>query len=193
MISPCCSLLLHESGGSMKQDPRKLRHTTHHQDLPERVTVIRPRHPFEGRSLEFIRTMHRKGRLYLILILPDGSKSLIPADWTDFVSVPVPRQALSVQATGALGSVKDLLHTRAITAALLNRLAAITSEAAEKECPLAEKPSESLRSASRRKLSLGSPAGRATASGHRHPGTADRQRHPTPRRAEGGCMNPERE
>ncbi len=128
--------------------------------------------------------MHRRGRLYLILILPDGSKSLIPADWTDFASETRPRQVLSVQATATLGSVEDLLHTRAITDALLNRLAAITSEAVE-ESPLAEKPSESLRSASRRNLSLGSPAGRATASGHRHPGTADRQRRPTPRRGEG--------
>ena len=147
--------------------------------------VIRSRHPFEGRSLEFFRTMHRRGRLYLILILPDGSKSMIPADWTDFVSVTRPRQALSVQARAPLGSVEDLLHTRVITDALLNRVAAITSEAAEKESPLAGKPSESLRSASRGKLSLGSPAGRATASGHRHPGTVDRQRHPIPRRGEG--------
>jgi hypothetical protein len=103
--------------------------------------------------------MHRNGGLYLILILPDGSKSLIPADWTDFAFVTRPRQALSVHATATLGSIEDLLHARAITDALLNRLAAIPSEAAEKESTLARKPSESLRSASRRKLSLGSPAG----------------------------------
>ncbi len=128
--------------------------------------------------------MHRRGRLYLILILPDGSKSLIPAEWTDFVSATRPRQAVSVRATATLGSVEDLLHVCAITDALLNRLAAITSEAAEKESPLAGKPTESLRSASRRKLSLGSPTGRATASGHRDAGAADRQRHPAPRQGE---------
>jgi hypothetical protein len=111
--------------------------------------------------------MHRKGRLYLILILPDGSKSLIPADWTDYAFVTRPRQAL--HATATLGSVQDLLHARAITDALLNRLATIKSEAAEEESSLARKPPESLRSASRRKLSLGSPAGRTTASGNRHP------------------------
>jgi len=128
--------------------------------------------------------MHRKGRLYLILILPDGSKSMIPADWTDFSSVTRPREAVSVRATAALGSIEDLLHARAITDALLKRLAAIASEAAEKESPLARKPSESLRSASRGKQSLGSPAGRATASGHLRPGAADRQRHPAPRQGE---------
>jgi len=128
--------------------------------------------------------MHRKGCLYLILILPDGSKSMIPADWTDYSSATRPREAVSVQATAALGSIEDLLHARAIADALLNRLAATASEAAEKECPLASKPSESLRSASRGKQSLGSPAGRATASGHRRSGTADRQRHPAPRQGE---------
>ena len=128
--------------------------------------------------------MHRKGRLYLILILPDGSKSMIPADWTDFSSMTRPRKAVSVRATAALGSIEDLLHARAITDALLNRLAAIAREAAEKESPLARKPSESLRSASRGKQSLGSPAVRATASGHLRPGAADRQRHPAPRQGE---------
>lgn len=124
--------------------------------------------------------MHRKGRLYLIVILPDGSKSLIPADWTDFVSVTGPRQALSVH-PATLGSVEDLLHARTITDALLNRLAATKGETAEKESPLARKPSEPLRSASRRKLSLGSRSGRATASGDRHLSKADRQGHRTPR------------
>ena len=168
----------------MESCRRKLRHTTHHQDLPERVTIIRPRHAFEGRLLEVLNTIHRKGELYLILVLPDGSKSMVRADWTDFVSVTGPRPTLSVHATAKLGSVEDLLHARAITDALLNRLAATKSEAAEKESPLARKSSESLRSASRRKLSLGSLRNRATASGHRHPGKDDRQHHPAPRRGE---------
>jgi hypothetical protein len=103
--------------------------------------------------------MHRRGRLYLILILPDGSKSLIPADWTDFFSVIRPRQDLTVQATATLGCIEDLLHTRAITDALLDRLAAITREAAEEESHSAGKPKESFRSASRRKQSLGNAGG----------------------------------
>src|SRR5687767_8496734 len=56
--------------------------TTHLQH----VTVNRPEHPFEGQSLGVFGHTHREGRLHLILILPDGSRSMIPADWTDFQS-----------------------------------------------------------------------------------------------------------
>jgi hypothetical protein len=59
--------------------------------------------------------------LYLVLILPDGSKSMIPAEWTDYASVSQPRQAVSEQNRAVLGSIEDLLHARAITDALLNR------------------------------------------------------------------------
>jgi hypothetical protein len=128
--------------------------------------------------------MHRRGRLYLMLILPDGSKSMIPADWTSFPSSTLPQQTVSAEAGATLGSIEDLLHACAITDALLNRIAVITSEAVGKESPLAGKSSESLRSASRRKQSVGSPAGRATASSDRNPGTVDRKRHPASRRGE---------
>ena len=63
---------------------RTPRHTTHHQHFPERVTITRPHHPFHGQSLEVLRQARMRGRLEFVLILPDGSKSLIPADWTDF-------------------------------------------------------------------------------------------------------------
>ena len=81
--------------------------------------------------------------MFLILILPDGSKSMIPVEWTDYASVSQPRQAVSV-----LGSIEDLLHARDITDALLNRLAALTSKAGEEESQRAARPTESLRSAS---------------------------------------------
>ena len=112
------------------RSPRKPRHTTHHHHLPERVTIIRSHHPFEARSLEVLSKIHRNGRLYLVLILPDGSKSVIPVEWTDYASVTQPRQAASAQNRAVLGSIEDLLHARAITDALLNRLVAPTGEAA---------------------------------------------------------------
>ena len=110
---------------------------------------------------------------------------MIPVEWTDYASVSQARQVVSVQNRAVLGSVEDLLHARAITDALLNRFAALTSKAAEEESQRAAKPTESLRSASRGKRSLGSTRGRATASGHRHTGPADRQHHHSPRRGEG--------
>ena len=164
--------------------PRKTPHTTHHQDLPERVTITRSHHPFETKTLEVLATIHRKGQLLLVLILPDGSKSMIPAEWTDFASPAQPRHLVSLQTSEMLGSIEDLLHARAITDALLNRFAASTSEAVEKESHCAGELSESLRSATRRELSLGSDRGRAEVSGHRHVGAADGQRSPAPRRGE---------
>ena len=48
------------------------------------MTITRRHHPFEGQALEVLRQARMPGGLQFVLILPDGSKSLIPADWTDF-------------------------------------------------------------------------------------------------------------
>jgi hypothetical protein len=47
------------------------------------VVITRARHPLEGRSLPVLGRMRRHGRLELLLVLPDGSKRLIPQVWTD--------------------------------------------------------------------------------------------------------------
>src|SRR5215471_1216550 len=135
---------------------RKLRHTTHHQHLPETVTIVRVRHPFEGRSLNVFGAMHRKGRLLLVLILPDGSKSLIPADWTDLGS---PMQSIGTPAATTLGSLENLLQARAVVDALLGRLAAGEdgNSTTTKESACAGKKSKPLRSSPRRNLPLGNP------------------------------------
>jgi hypothetical protein len=155
---------------------RKPRHTTHHQHLPARVTVVRSRHPFEGKSLAVLGPTHRNGRLHLVLILPDGSKSLIPADWTDLVFIVPPKRALSTHAA-TLGSLEDLLHARAIVDALLSRLAVPESEnassAAKEEGSLATK-SESLRPSSQRNLRVGNTGERPQDSRDRNPRAAHR-------------------
>ncbi len=162
----------------MESNRRKPRHTTHHQHLPERVTVIRSHHPFEGKSLAVLGPTHRKGRLHLVLILPDGSKSHIPADWTDLASAAQPPHAVSPQ-TATLGSLEDLLHACAVVDALLSRLAAPESEnassAAKEEGILATK-SESLRPSSQRNLRVGNTGERPEDSRDRTPRTAHRQR-----------------
>jgi len=64
--------------------------------------------------------IHRHNRLHLLLILPDGSRSYIPADWTDF---PKGDQGGVTDARQvALASLSDLLHARSIIDALLRRL-----------------------------------------------------------------------
>jgi hypothetical protein len=77
------------------------------------VRVVRARHPLEERSLELIGWMRRGGRLELILVLPDGSRSLVPAAWTDLEVPARPARA------GTLGSVEDLLRVRRLVDGLL--------------------------------------------------------------------------
>ncbi|MBA3915359.1 MAG: hypothetical protein H0X25_16195, partial [Acidobacteriales bacterium] len=83
-----------------------------------RVTITRSNHPFQGQSLELLRHACMRGSLQFVLILPDGSKSLIPADWTDFAGISPTSQT---QANHLIGSLKDLLRIRSLTDALLNR------------------------------------------------------------------------
>src|SRR2546423_11924893 len=60
--------------------------------------------------------MRRRGRLEVIVVLPDGSHLMIPAAWTD-LEAPVG----SPQA-GTLGSLVDLLAARRLLEALLDRV-----------------------------------------------------------------------
>src|SRR5581483_4866673 len=95
---------------------RTTRHTTHLQHFPERVTITRRHHPFEGQSLEVLRQAHMSTGLQFLVILPDGSKSLVPAEWTDF------RNRASAQNFPQLvGSLDDLLRLRDLTDLLLRR------------------------------------------------------------------------
>src|SRR5450759_5244753 len=56
--------------------------------------------------------------LQFVLILPDGSKSLIPADWTDFK-----HPSCAPQDSQLVGSLDDLLRLRGLVDALLRRSA----------------------------------------------------------------------
>jgi hypothetical protein len=58
------------------------------------------------------------GGLQFVLILPDGSKSLIPADWTDFNTA-----SSAPQDSPLVGSLDDLLRLRGLADALLRRTA----------------------------------------------------------------------
>jgi len=151
------------------------------------VTIVRARHPFEGKSLTVLGTIHRHRRLHLLLILPDGSKSLIPADWTDLPSLAQPQRALSAHTAATLGSLEDLFHARAVVDALLGRLTRTQNEGPNstvtKEGVLAAK-SESLRPAAEGNLRLGNTRERTQGSRDRNPRKAHRprgRRQPHPR------------
>ena len=64
----------------------------------------------------------RQGRLYFVLILPDGSKSLIPASWTDFQATAAP----PTDGPQLVGSLEDLLRLQSLADALLRRTVAST-------------------------------------------------------------------
>jgi hypothetical protein len=57
--------------------------------------------------------MQRRGRLELIVVLPDGSTLLVPAAWTDLQSAPEPVEG------GMLGSLDELLGARRVVDGLL--------------------------------------------------------------------------
>src|SRR3954447_716866 len=113
------------SGDQPKWCRRTPRHTTHHQHFPERVTITRPHHPFHGQSLEVLREAHMPSGLQFVLILPDGSKSLVPAEWTDF------NTADSQPPTHLVGSLDDLLRLRGLVDALLHRALPVVSGASQ--------------------------------------------------------------
>ncbi|MBL8223425.1 MAG: hypothetical protein JNL62_29605, partial [Bryobacterales bacterium] len=78
--------------------------------------MTRPHHPFQGQSLEVLRQARMPAGLQLVLILPDGSKSLVPATWTDFQN-----SACAPEAPQLVGSFEDLLRLGELTDALLHR------------------------------------------------------------------------
>jgi hypothetical protein len=78
----------------------------------------------QGQFLEVLGWTHRHGTLHLNLVLPDGSRSLIPAVWTDLnegchKSFILPN---TKSTSAAIGATQDLLHARKIVDALLCKL-----------------------------------------------------------------------
>ena len=94
----------------------KRQHTTHLEGYPAEVTVVRARHPLEGQPLPLLGWMRRHGALDLILVLPDGSRTLIPASWTDLDPSSSPLQAATL---ATLGSIADLLHAGYVLAGII--------------------------------------------------------------------------
>src|SRR5271166_369000 len=106
-----------------RRNRTKTPQTTHSQDLPTSVVITRRRHPFQGCRLAVINGLTRRGVPLLLVVLPDGSRSLIPSTWTDWFG------SCGVHAPGEVGdgedlcAVGDLIKARAVIDALLSRLA----------------------------------------------------------------------
>lgn len=63
--------------------------------------------------------MHCRGRLELLLVLPDGSKSLIPAAWTDYPAVQAGPAGPEAATAGVLAAPGVLLEAAVVVSALL--------------------------------------------------------------------------
>jgi hypothetical protein len=75
----------------------------------------------QGQSLQVLGWTHRDGKLNLTLVLPDGSRSLIPADWTD-LNEGSSTATIRLPASNLIATTSHLLHTRNIVDALLCKL-----------------------------------------------------------------------
>ena len=100
---------------------RKTRQTTHLRDVPDQVTVIRKRHAFEGQTLAVISSIKRRGVLLVLVILPNGSRSLVPAAWTDWRDAEASLGDDDIDHTSSLGKLGDLLQLGKVIDALLSR------------------------------------------------------------------------
>lgn len=94
--------------------------------------MTRSRHPLMGRRLQVIGAMRRLGRDELLVVLPDGSKTLIPAAWTDREVTAVKGDQALDQATAILAGPVELLHARELVASLRARADVAGGQAARK-------------------------------------------------------------
>jgi len=104
------------------------------------VVITRRRHPLEGQSLPELGRMRRHGRLELLLVLPDGSKSLVPAAWTNLGADTADTSTDSSGGAGVdagavaatLGSLADLLAVCTLLTDLARRESGEQGQAAGK-------------------------------------------------------------
>ena len=100
------------------------------------MTITRERHVFEGQSLAAISSIRRRGVLLVLVALPDGSRSLIPAEWTDWR----PERADRTPADDVgdcdhdLGRLGDLLHLRKVIDALKRPTRRVGAAKGERSC-----------------------------------------------------------
>ena len=80
--------------------------------------MTRPHHALEGKVLEVFAKVRHKRKPHLVLVLPDGSRSYIPVDWTDCVSTG----DSSVTGDSPVASAADLLRLRQRVDCLLRRI-----------------------------------------------------------------------
>ena len=82
------------------------------------MKITRAHHPFEGKTLAVVGSRRCQGRLHLIVVIADGSRLMIPAEWTDLSGYTMRHRQDAV-----LGSMEDLRRSRVVVDALQRRCA----------------------------------------------------------------------
>jgi len=146
--------------------------------LPAEVTILRDHHPLDGKVLKVMGWMQRNGILHLTLLLPDGTRSLIPAAWTNLKLTAAdnsPSPSSQSLAPPPIGSVLDLLRARTIIDALIQRLDCIEPAVEEDKRETTNGFLDCHQTKTRRARSLGKSNPRRTDNGHSRSGTANQQ------------------
>ena len=135
----------------------------------------------QGCELRVLGRMHRHGALELLVVLPDGSKTLLPAVFTDAVAAAGPVVVATV------GSIEDLEHLAVVAGALMPPAAGVGAAEDATGIPTKEDPGapdESVdvrpgrrgaRTAADDRAAAGGPAGSGPAGGGGQVGVPDRQ------------------
>ena len=86
------------------------------------MRITRAGHPFAGRTLQVMKAMRQRGMAMLLVVLPDGTRSLIPAAWSDWTAAEDAGAAAGCGAPPAqFVTLGGLLQLRRIVDALLLR------------------------------------------------------------------------
>src|SRR6266498_3667315 len=76
------------------------------------VTITRFKDPLDGQQVRVLGRLRRHGEAELLVVLPDGSKRMIPLSWTDA------QPAGECDRAATLGGLGDLLAACVLVAAL---------------------------------------------------------------------------
>ena len=117
------------AGACARSSRRKTRQTTCDQELSSSVKITRKAHVFEGQSLGVLNRINRRTGVLLMVLCPDGSRRLIPMEWTDAATTAIADQRCPASLLPA--ECHDLLRLRALVDALLRRYEAEPHHATE--------------------------------------------------------------
>ncbi len=109
------------------------------------------------------------------MVLPDGSRSLIPAAWTDLPPTSHTPSIAPADPFASLASLRQLLHARTIVDALLDRIGVSNDASQQKGCERETAELSGNVSAAKRQRCVGHSGRRAANPRPEHVGSADRK------------------